>query len=72
MEPSICASYLPTPLTEDPEGPGSGHQHMQLDLLQIRGCKPVCSAGELLMCSVFHHSVFMKKYVVSLALLFLP
>ena len=37
MEPSICASYLPTPLTEDPEGPGSGHQHMQLDLLQIRG-----------------------------------
>ena len=22
MEPSICASYLPAPLTEDPEGPG--------------------------------------------------
>ena len=64
MEPSICASYLPTPLTEDPEGPGSEHQHMQLDLLQIRGCKPVCTAGGLLMCSVsttVSISVFMKK-----------
>ena len=34
--PTLCASYLPAPLTEDPEGPGSGHQHMQPDVLQIR------------------------------------
>ena len=62
MEPSIRASYLPAPLTEDPEGPAPpGHQHVQLDLLQIRGCRPVCPAGGLSMCSVFHHSVFMKK-----------
>ena len=62
MEPSIRASYLPAPLTEDPVGPAPpGHQHVQLDLLQIRGCGPVCPAGGLSMCSVFHHSVFMKK-----------
>lgn len=57
---NLC-QYLPAPLTEDPEGPGSGHQHMQLDLLQIRGCKPVCAAGGLYVFS-FHHSVFMKKW----------
>ena len=66
LNPCPLPVPLPAPLTEDPEGPAPlGHQHMQLDLLQIRGCKPACTAGGLLMCSVsitVSISVFMKKW----------
>ena len=54
-----CPLPVPLPLTEDPEGPGptldiSTHK---LDSLQIRGYKPVCTAGGPGVCLVFRYSV---------------
>ena len=62
MEPSIHASYLPAPVTEDPEDPGP--------TLNISTCSLICcrsgAANHFVsevdsMCSVFYHIVFMKK-----------
>ena len=50
---------LPEPLTEDPEGPGPtlDISRGKLDLLQIRGCNPVCTQGGWYLCLVSLHTV---------------
>lgn len=61
---NLCPLPVPLPLTEDPEHPGPtlDISTRKLDLLQIRGCKPVCTTGGPGMCFVFRHSVFRKRW----------
>ena len=51
---NLCPLPVPLPLTEDPEHPGPtlDISTRKLDLLQIRGCKPVCTTGGPGMCLV--------------------
>ena len=63
---------FPISLTEDPEGPGPTLDIStgKLDLLQIRGCNPVCPRGGWYLCLVSLHSIFCVSDGIELMLYF--